>query len=171
MMRSNKLLFLALFILCCLAPMRAFAQDGIYVMFTGSSLGNSSAASQYGPTVGLYMDKGYGKAISAGVDVRASFLSGDNRTSVNTGLVGFRAAIRPRVLPISPYGELMIGISNNSLEYKAHNNFASEAVLGVDYTVIPHVDWRVLEWSYARVNAPIHFNPNSLSTGVVLRFP
>ncbi len=168
-MRNTKLIF-TLLILCGLAPMRAFAQDGIYVMFTGSSLGNSNAPNQYGPTLGLYMDRTYGKVLSAGVDMRASFLSGDNRTSVNTGLVGLRAAIRPQVLPISPYAELMIGISNNSLGYKAQNNFTSQVVLGVDYTLIPHVDWRVLEWSYARVNAPIHFNPSSLSTGVVLRF-
>ncbi|HEY0308769.1 MAG TPA: outer membrane beta-barrel protein [Acidobacteriaceae bacterium] len=169
-MGNTRLLLFAFLILCGLVPARAFAQDGIYVMFTGSSLGNSNAPNQYGPTVGLYVDRTYGKVISAGVDMRASFLSGDNRTSVNTGLVGFRAAIRPQALPISPYGELMIGISNNSLGYKAQNNFTSEVALGVDYTVIPHVDWRVVEWSYARVNAPTHFNPNSFSTGVVLRF-
>jgi len=169
-MRNVRLLRSFLIILCGLASAHAFAQTGIYVMFTGSSLGNSNAPNQYGPTVGLYLDNTYGKVISAGVDVRASFLSGDHNTSVNTGLAGFRVAIRPRVLPVSPYGELMVGISNNSLGYQVQNNFASEAVLGVDYTVIPHVDWRVVEWSYARVNAPTHFNPSSLSTGIVLRF-
>ena len=170
-MRHTRLLFLPLLILCGLSPSRAVAQNGVYLMFTGSSLGNSSAPNQYGPTVGLYLDRMYGKVVSAGVDMRASFLSGDHNTSVNTGLAGFRVAIRPRVLPLSPYGELLEGVSNNSLGYKAQNNFASEAVLGVDYTVVPHVDWRVLEWSYARVNAPTHFNPSSLSTGIVIRFP
>jgi len=85
-------------------------------------------------------------------------------------MAGFRLAIRPRVLPISPYGELLIGIANSTVGTHTSTDFQTAGVLGVDYTLVPHVDWRVLEFSYSRVNAANVFNPSSFSTGIVLRF-
>jgi hypothetical protein len=171
-MRNTRLTLLFLLLLAGFTlPSRSFAQNGLYVAYSGAALHNSGGQpNQYGPMVGLYLNNSYGKVVSAGVDFRASFLSGSNNTSLDTGLVGFRLAIRPRVLPISPYGQLMIGVASSTLASKSNTDFAAAALVGVDYTLVPPVDWRVLELSYSRVNAVNPFNPVSLSTGIVLRF-
>jgi hypothetical protein len=65
----------------------------------------------------------------------------------------------------------MIGISNSSLGGKGTADFATAAIVGLDYTLVPHVDWRVLEFSYGRVNSVNPFNPTAFSTGIVVRLP
>jgi hypothetical protein len=49
---------------------------------------------------------------------------------------------------------------------------AYEGVIGVDWTILPRVDWRVVEYSFggfSSLNATV--SPRTLSTGVVLRLP
>jgi len=149
----------------------ARAQDGVYAMFSGATLNNTTAPTQYGTTVGAFLENRSLKLVSAGVDFRGSFVSGTGNTSVQTGLAGLRIAIHPQVLPIVPYGELLIGISHYALGtgLAANTDFATAAVVGVDHALVPRVDWRVLEISYGRVNANTPFNPVTYSTGLVVR--
>ena len=85
-------------------------------------------------------------------------------------MAGFRLAIHPKVVPISPYGELLIGVANSTVGVSTTTVFQPTAVVGVDYTILPHLAWRVIELSYARVDAINAYNPTGLSSGVVLRF-
>jgi hypothetical protein len=149
----------------------ARAQNGVYAEFSAEPLHNTTAPTQYGTTVGALLENRSLKLVTAGVDFRGSFVSGTGNTSVDTGLAGLRIAIHPQVLPISPYGELLVGMSHYALGtgLAANTDFATAAVVGVDHTLLPHVDWRVIEISYGRVNASTAFNPVTYSTGLVVR--
>jgi len=165
-----KLLLIVLVLGAAAVP-AARAQNGIYVMYTGAGISGISAPNQYGPTVGAYIESTHAKVVSAGVDFRASFLNGSNNSSVDGGMAGFRLVIKPRVLPIAPYGELLIGVAQSTVSAKTTTDFQTAVVVGLDYTLVPHVDWRVVELSYGRVNSASAFNPTSVSTGIVFRLP
>jgi hypothetical protein len=170
MMRFKTVLFLL--VLGAAAVPAARAQNGIYVMYSGAGLnGITNAPKIYGPTVGAYLESRHVQVLSAGVDFRASFSNGVNNASLDGGLVGFRLVVRPRGLPIAPYGELLIGMAASTVGSKTDTNFQSSEVLGLDYTIVPHLDWRVAEFSYGHVSAANAFNPASISTGIVLRLP
>ena len=145
-MRSSGLL-VALFTLMLVMPLCARAQNGLYVEYGGATLHNSSQPDQYGPTVGIYLENKTLQAIRAGVDFRGSFLSGSNNTSLNTGLAGLRVSIHPKPLPITPYGELMVGISSRSLGSPVTADFATAGILG--WTTRWRRTWPGACWSSA----------------------
>jgi len=108
--------------------------------------------------------------VALGLDLRGFVQNGTNGQSYQGVVAGPRIVIKPRVLPFQPYMELLGGVSrmnvNNSGEDK---DWAYNAVFGVDSTVIPHVDWRVLEYTYGEEHTvPITYK--ALSTGIVIRF-
>jgi hypothetical protein len=50
--------------------------------------------------------------------------------------------------------------------------FSYQFVGGVDFTILPHIDWRVAEFSYGGLSIlDSSINPKTLSTGIVLRLP
>jgi hypothetical protein len=149
----------------------ARAQNGIYGEFSAAQLESTSAPTQYGATFGALLENKSANVVNAGVDFRGSFVSGSGNTSVDTGMAGLRIAVHPKVLPISPYGELLIGVSHYALGAggPANTDFATAAVVGADHRLLPHVDWRVIEISYGRVNATTPFHPVTYSTGLVVR--
>lgn len=159
----------------------AKAQTAIYGEFTGAKISSSSAAWMYGPTIGLYHDSGHG-LVATGLDVRGTFAGrGDTNgkgssQSLNTLLGGVRLAITPRVLPIKPYGEVLGGIGHlktgQGSSRTSSTKFAYQFVAGVDFTMLPRVDWRVVEFSYGRLaGLGDSFAPKTLSTGIVFRLP
>jgi len=171
-MRLEKLLPLLVLVGAMAVP-AAHAQGGLYVMYTGAGISGSQVSNvpnMYGPTIGAYLQNKHMQVVSAGVDFRGSFLSGNNQQSLDSVLAGFRLAIHPKVVPISPYGELLIGVANSTVGVSTTTVFQPTAVVGVDYTILPHLAWRVIELSYARVDAINAYNPTGLSSGVVLRF-
>jgi hypothetical protein len=156
----------------------AGAQTGIYGEFTGAKLSAPNTSWMYGPTVGFYHDAGYG-LLAAGFDVRGTF-AGRGRTNgavsdqtLATVMGGVRLAVTPHVLPIKPYGEVLGGLGHLKTGQGATaTKFAYQFVGGVDWTMVPRVDWRVVEFSYGRLaGLGDSFAPKTLSTGIVFRLP
>ena len=158
-------------VFCSLA---ASAQTGIYAEFSTSDF-NGSAGRHSGTTFGLYHNFLHAPVVGIGADVRASLLgSGDTKAYV--GFVGPMLRIHPPVFPLTPYVEGLVGAGNVHVgsggNFFSKTAFAYEGVIGLDWTILPRIDWRVVEYSaggFASANASI--SPRTWSTGLVLRLP
>lgn len=148
----------------------AQAQTGIYGEFTGAKVSASNSTWMFGPTVGLYHDSRHG-FVATGLDVRGTF-AGRSNESLDTVLGGVRLAITPRVLPFEPYGEVLGGLGHLKVGQSSSTKFAYQFIGGLDDTILPRLDWRVIEFSYGRLaGLNDSFAPKTLSTGLVLRLP
>jgi len=142
------------------------AQTAIYGGFSGAAINSGPTGSAYGALIGLYAQSGHYAYF--GGDFRGSILtkSGFNFYS---GAVGPRLALKPPVLPIRPYIEGLVGAANynggNNTSSSTHVNY--HAVVGVDWTLVPHIDWRVLDYDYSGTTGPV--SAHILSTGLVIR--
>jgi hypothetical protein len=152
----------------------AGAQTGIYAEFGGSKINAPSDDWIYGPTFGAYSDFVPLPFVHLGADLRGSVLGVSQNTTLYSGMIGPRLSVHPHVLPVSPYLEAVFGIghydygSNGGSDTKFEYQFLG----GIDHTVIPRLDWRVIEFSYGGLSAfgsSIH--PKTISTGLVLRLP
>jgi hypothetical protein len=162
-------------------PFAARGQYAVAGSFTAQhitlSTNSNGTANQsawvYGPTFSVQHERGH--FVKFGFDARGSFLTGSN-VGVRSFDVGPRLAITPRVLPIKVFGEVLIGgigvRPRADSAYTTH--FDLQEVVGVDYTLIPHVDWRVLEFAHGNVlglgGLPDEDTRNQLSSGIVVRF-
>ena len=163
--RCMVLLFAAAFF----AP-TAHAQIGIYAAGTGASLSNAGTSWGYGPLVGIYKQGGHAAGtVNLGADLRGSFISRDG-FHFYTGAIGPRIAIKPHVIPLSPYVEGLIGVasynSGTGTASSTHLNY--QVVGGLDATIFPHLDWRVVDVAYSGV-ANQAIKAVTFSTGLVLR--
>jgi hypothetical protein len=166
-------LFVLLFAVFTLT-LAAQAQTGIYVEFGGSKVDAPNNQWVYGPTFGLYHDFYGVPAIHLGADLRASVLGISQTTTLTSGMIGPRVSVHPHVLPIMPYLEGLggIGYYNYGEGQGSNTQFEYQLLAGVDYTLIPRLDWRVIEFSYgglSALNGNLH--PKTISTGLVLRLP
>src|SRR5882757_5647150 len=101
-----------LFATTLLAPASLHAQIGIYAAGTGASLSNAGTSWGYGPLVGIYRQSNYAAStVRFGADLRGSFVSRDG-FHYYTGAVGPRLAIKPPVIPLSPYIEGLVGVAS-----------------------------------------------------------
>jgi hypothetical protein len=159
----------------------AQAQTAIYGEFTAAKLSAPNTSWLYGPTVGLYHDTGHG-LVATGLDVRGTFAGRGDTNGANSSqtldtlLGGLRLAVTPHVLPIKPYAEALGGLGHlktgQGSARTSSTKFAYQFVGGVDFTIFPRVDWRVVEFSYGRLaGLGDSFVPKTLSTGIVLRLP
>ena len=118
-------------------------------------------------TFGFYYGILHAAIFDISVDAR-----GDLSTNIKSGFVGPRVAVKVPVIPIKPYGEFIFGVSTYSTP--AHlpipNDFAYRYVLGLDTTILPHIDWRVADFSYALNNSANGTHAKTLSSGLVIRF-
>lgn len=160
----------------------ARAQWALYAQATGASLQLPNTGHLYGATFGFYDMKRMG-LVAIGPDFRGAILRRGNSQgmftdqALDTGLGGVRVAVTPRILPLMPYGEAMIGLGywrgGVGTTRQDSTHAMMQLVAGVDYTIVSRVDWRAVEFSYGRVGAPLggFINPETLSTGIVLRLP
>jgi hypothetical protein len=118
-------------------------------------------------TFGFYYGILHAAIFDISVDAR-----GDLSTNIKSGFVGPRVAVKVPVIPIKPYGEFIFGVSTYSTP--AHlpipNDFAYRYVLGLDTTILPHIDWRVADFSYGINNSANGTHARTLSSGLVIRF-
>lgn len=118
-------------------------------------------------TFGFYYGLLHAAIFDISVDAR-----GDLSSDIKSGFLGPRVAVKLPVVPIKPYGEFIFGVSTYSTP--AHlpvpNDFAYRYVLGLDTTILPHVDWRVADFSYAINNSANGTHAKTLSSGLVIRF-
>jgi hypothetical protein len=167
-MKLHRPLLAIFFVLLLSVGFRAEAQIGVYAGFSGAPINGSGAtASAFGPTFGVYAQSG--RYISLGGDLRGSFLA---RSGFNyfTGAAGPRIAIKPPVLPIRPYVEGLIGVAsvkdgNNS---SSSTNLNYQVLGGIDATILPHIDWRVIEFDYSAMSGS-SVSAKIFTTGLVLR--
>ena len=141
------------------APLHAQAKLAVYGTVGGETSGAGSWATA--GTLGLYIGVKDLGPIALALDGRA-----DLSSNIKSGLVGPRIAIHPPVFPLKPYAELLIGGSSVN---KQSSQFAGRYVLGVDTTILPRVDWRVIDFSEG-INRFANGHAKTVSTGLVLRF-
>ena len=163
---------LSLFII---SSMTATAQVGLYGEFSVTKLNVPNTSWIYGPTLGGYLDKGHFWVFSSGVDARGTLL-GSGSTTLDSGLVGPRVALRPHIVPIQPYAEALIGAGHadygQGVAHVSATKFEYQFLGGLDLTILPRIDWRVVEFSYGGLSGlGTSFNPKTISTGIVLRLP
>jgi hypothetical protein len=183
-MRRIHYVLVSILLFCSLPAM---AQIGLYGEFSAGksnvplAAGWSGPGWIYGPTFGVYYDPWHLPFLAAGLDARGVFLgSGSNK--LDSGLFGPRLVFRPHVLPIQPYVEGLIGAGH--AKYDEHKqftalmasynatNFEYQFLGGLDLTFFPRLDWRVVEFSYGGVSGlGSSLNPETISTGLVLRLP
>jgi hypothetical protein len=116
--------------------------------------------------VGLYVGLFNFGPVAISADGRAELAS-----TIKSGLVGPRIALHLPVMPLKPYVEVLVGGSSypnlpNGLPVKS--KFAGRFVAGIDTTILPHIDWRMVDFGYGITAA----SPRAatLTTGIVLRF-
>lgn len=147
-------------------------QTALYVQFTGMHP-DSGASWLYGPTFGIYQDSARLAIINLGFDVRGSILNGSGNDSLADGLVGVRGSVVPHVLPFKVYAEGLVGVARTDAANRATTNLQYQVNGGLEYTLLPRLDWRVVEaaWSGFSGSPSGYGSPFGLSTGIVLRLP
>jgi hypothetical protein len=150
----------------------ASAQVGVYAEISGAGVGQTSGTSSslyFGPTFGAQYEKGH--LLRLGGDFRGTILS-SNGTTTRSVVFGPRVSVHPPVLPVKPYGEFLIGAggikASTTSTYDNHVDY--EYVLGLDSTILPHIDWRVIEYVHASYINNASNDRNQISTGIVVRF-
>jgi hypothetical protein len=152
----------------------AYPQTGIYVEFGASKVDAPSNDWVYGPTFGVYHDFYSVPVVHLGADLRGSVLGISQTTTLTSGLIGPRVSVHPHVLPFMPYLEGLAGIGHYDFGagQGSSTQFEYQFLAGIDYTLVPRLDWRVVEFSYGGLsvfNGNLH--PKTISTGLVLRLP
>jgi hypothetical protein len=169
-MNHRHTFLFALFVLL-LSPIGLHSQVSIYAGFSGARIGGASGTDwAYGPLVGVYKQTGYAaNIVSIGGDLRGSFLTRDS-FHYYTGAVGPRFAFKAPILPFRPYVEGLVGAGNvqSGSGTGSNTHFNYQVLGGLDTTIFPHVDWRVVEFAYSAVSGQ-SVNAKILSTGLVLR--
>jgi hypothetical protein len=165
---SRRLLLLLLLLFAPL--LHAQASLAVYGTIGTENSGLDSEGWSKAGTIGLYHDFSSHGPVSLAVDARL-----DLSTNVNSGLIGPRLALHFPVLPIKPYAELLVGgtyYRTATRTSKDSSDLAYRWVGGIDTAILPHLDWRILDFSYGGgltvLNKTIHMK--TLSTGLVLRF-
>jgi hypothetical protein len=169
----KRLILLSAISLTCLAS--AHAQLGIYAGYTASKLDVANTDWTYGPTFGAYFDFSRHPLINFGLDARFSYINSNNATTIKSGLIGPRAVLHLPVVPIRPYAEALAGIAKaNYGQGVASVNSTDLAYgfsLGLDFTIFTHLDWRVIDYTYTRLQDTANTPQTSLTTGIVFRIP
>jgi hypothetical protein len=173
-MKLLRLLGLSVF---AFSPLGLHAQLGLYGAFTAQNLGvpDDNGYVLYGGTFGAYLASGRLAILSLGVDLRGSFAR-DGGTSFDTAAIGPRLALNTHILPIQPYVEGTVGLGRVEFAGGSPSNstkFEYQILGGLDFTILPRIDWRIAEYSYGGLSVMDNYNfhPKSLSTGIVLRLP
>ncbi len=149
------------------------AQLGVYGGFTTSTLKLANTPRINGGTFGLQYDGSHHPLLNFGIDVRGSIISSDS-TRVTAVTAGPRVIFHLPIVPLRPYAEGLIGGAQVSVGQGVAatdtGGFAAGFAAGADLHLLPYVDWRVLDYSYSRLQAG-HTYQNSITTGIVIRIP
>jgi hypothetical protein len=154
--------------------------------FRAANIPVNDTVSPIGGTVGAYYDFFKLGPVKLGVDARGTitttkrgaetqFNGGGAR--IYSGLGGIRAVFHTRFAPIRPYIQGSAGIARTDygLTNTIVNNFQYEGFAGVDITLLPVMDFRLVEFGYGGIN-PMgtnghNFPVKSVSSGLVFHLP
>ena len=170
MNRRTLPLLLLTFTLSVAPALHAQAKIGVYGTVGTENTGLSNEGWSKAGTLGLYYGLANLGPAAISVDARA-----DLSTNANTYAFGPRVALHAPAFPLKPYGEFLIGdihYTTQSGTSKTSSDFAYRWVVGLDEALLPHVDWRILDFSYggglSEPDKTVHIK--TLTTGLVLRF-
>jgi hypothetical protein len=156
-----------LLVALCSVNIHAQARFAIYGTGGGEKNGLPNDDWHGAGTFGFYYGLLHAAIFDISVDAR-----GDLSSNIKSGFLGPRVAVKLPVIPLKPYGEFIFGVSTYSTP--AHlpipNDFAYRYVVGLDTTILPHIDWRVADFSYAINNSATGTHAKTLSSGLVIRF-
>lgn len=165
-----KLLWALPLVLVLLLPgkLHAQAKFAVYGTVGGESAGGPDESWNLAGTVGFYVGMKHLAPLDLSLDVRA-----DLSDNINSGLLGPRVALHIPAFPLKPYGEFLVGFTkfgNSDADFVDSSQFAARYVLGADWTIFPHIDWRLADFSYDLSTTPADTHAKTLSTGLVVRF-
>ena len=175
-MKASRLIPLLVLLVSTIGAM---AQIGLYGEFSAAKPNIPQVGWIYGPTFGVYYDPWHLPFLAAGLDARGEFL-GSGTNKLDSGLFGPRLVFQPHVLPFQPYAEGLVGMGHavypnqtgQGTTTVTATEFEYQFLGGLDLTVFPRVDWRVVEFSYGGLSGLGNsYNPFTLSTGLVVRLP
>jgi hypothetical protein len=170
----NRRILLALTVLpLCLttANLHAQAKLAVYGTVGGEKTEVNDEGWSTAGTFGLYYGLAHLGPVAVSADAR-----GDLSSNMNNGLFGPRIALALPALPFKPYFEVLGGFSSYNSQNGGPKNTTSgnyRWVGGVDTTILPHLDWRIADYSYSGggiTQGNITRHPQSLTTGLVIRF-
>ncbi len=151
-----------------------------------------------GGTGGVFYDFRNVGPVRLGIDARGTIVNSKQGAytaynggggHIGSGLAGVRATFHTPFLPLKPYVEGMLGAAqtnfgtqyNNSLTSSGISNqngvqyttnFEYDAFAGLDITILPVLDFRVVELGYGAIEGNSHTYPvGSISTGIVFHLP
>jgi len=152
---------------CATATLHAQARFAIYGTGGGEKSGLPNDDWHGAGTFGFYYGIAHAAIFDISVDAR-----GDLSSNIKSGFLGPRVAVKLPAIPIKPYGEFIFGVSTYSVPagLPNPNDFAYRYVFGLDTTILPNIDWRVADFSYAINNSANGTNAKTLSSGLVFRF-
>ena len=151
--------------------LRAQAKLAIYGTVGGEKTDINHEGWTTAGTFGLYYGIAKLGPINLSIDAR-----GDLSGNVNSGLFGPRVALHLPLIPLKPYVEVLGGFSSYNTQPNGAKNTTTANyrwVGGIDTTILPHIDWRIADYSYSGAGITqdnITRHPQTLSTGIVLRF-
>lgn len=168
----------ALFFFLFGSTLSCLAQFGVYAGFTTATIHEPYAPRMNGGSFGAFYDFSSFPIVDPGIDVRIADVSNNQngiKTSVNSVTVGPRVVLHiPHAHLLHPYGEFLVGEAHvDDGEGSATTSSGGSAITvagGADLHLIPHLDWRVIDYAFSRDNGG-HTYQHSITTGLVLRFP
>ena len=183
-MTDKLFAILAALLLAPLFASAAHAQVGVYGILSATRVSNPSSAQSntYGGTNtgywttggggGVYYDAIHLGPVSLGLDLR-----GTSASKAKTILGGVRVAAHPPILPIKPYIEGLVGRTTTTNIYNnSAADFTYQFVGGIDYTIIPHLDFRAIEIGGGSIPTGISTAPVgtrtvvTISSGIAVHF-
>jgi hypothetical protein len=156
---------------------QANAQVGFYGQFNASHFNSNEVPNTndwgYGGGFGLYGDFMKRPFVRVGGDIRFQWVQPASNTTLFSTLLGPRVDFRvPKLVPLSPYAEVIFGPGHFSYGNNAPSTtqFDFRVLGGVDKAILPRVDWRVVEVSWGQLNTfSGELRPLTFTTGIVLR--
>jgi hypothetical protein len=151
-----------------------------------------------GATGGIFYDFRTVGPVRLGADVRGTIANSTQGAisvanagggHLDSGLGGIRASFHTPFVPIKPYAEGMVGVARTNFGTQFNNGLATtgltkqtgiqlsshleyDVFAGVDYAILPILDFRIVELGYGAVQGSGHTYPvQSLSTGIVIHLP
>jgi hypothetical protein len=150
------------------ATLHAQSKFAIYGTFGGEKSGLPNEGWTTAETLGLYVGLANLRPLAISADARA-----DLSSNINSVLIGPRLALHFPTFPLKPYAEILIGESSygrTGAGLKDSSQFASRAVFGADTAILPHLDWRIVDFSTGINQSANGTHQKTLSSGLVLRF-
>ena len=167
----------------------ARAQYGLYAMGSGGYLGSVTASTgslvvsqnslaAYGGTFGFYDTLLRAGPVRLGGDARYVIESSGGSTQygnqIRSGLVGGRLDLFSHAVPFSPYIQAEIGGASTNYGRNASrsSSFAYQIQVGLDYSIVPHIDARV-EYGGGKIGSAFNGyreGMQQVGLGIVARF-